>query len=789
MKRYLILAFTICTFALLQAQSPNLSVTSLQGSSVHSILQAHLAGDGVLISGCPHPDVFESYQVGKFNGQPGNVSTPQIGTFNRNGFVNFPFETGLVMTTGNVSVAAGPNNSTSASSQITSGAYTENALSSYTTNDVNNSASLEFDFIAMADEFQFNYIFGSEEYCEFVNTGYNDVFAFLLTGVDPVTLNTTTKNVAIVPGSVTASNPNGISVAINNVNHGNHGSPGSGPGTGPSNSNYFICNANNTNGVQYDGYTTALAAQAIIFSCQTYHMKLAVANVGDNNYDSGVFLEEGSFYSPHVQLEQAWETEEGGDTLIQNCRNLDLTFSMEHPSTTANTQIVINTSGSAVLNTDYSLIMPSGDTIDLENNAFSFAIGETTQVVHVKMLPTVQFTNPNQVKEARLIVVTQGCAGYGNLEPLFRKFDTIMLHFRANDSVRLRDTAFTACDTLKYIEVEKLRGSDSIFYVWLNNVGDTLPGVIHPDRLASECEITQSGIYKMVAHDRWNCMTDTAKVEVNIVPRPNINITYSPDRGCLPLPVTWHADYTPDYATLQWRIYDDDAYVHYDSTTNPHTTFTEEGYYSATLTVTSAPGCNDSLTLQNVVHVSGYPHADFSFSPAEPNNGEEVYFFNHSTGDNITNYSWYFGDGHSSYDEEPSHAFHLQSSDLVPVRLTVTNADGCSNDTTLIVPVEDNYAFFVPSGFTPNTDGKNEVFLPKVNGVTHYQLMIFNRNGELIFQTENPEEGWDGNIRGFGSNAKFKPAPEGVYIWKIQYARIGTPEQMMMKTGSLTLIR
>ena len=194
MKKYIIL-LTISLLAFnIKAQNQNLTVSSLSGQNVESILQQYLAGEGVLITGCNCPGVFDN--PAKFNNQAGNITYPQIGSFNRNGFTSFPFTSGLVMTTGNVSIAAGPNNSSSASSAV-SPSYTETALSSYTTNNVTSSASLEFDFIAMTDEFSFNFIFGSEEYCEYVNSSFNDVFAFLLTGVDPVTYAITTKNVAI----------------------------------------------------------------------------------------------------------------------------------------------------------------------------------------------------------------------------------------------------------------------------------------------------------------------------------------------------------------------------------------------------------------------------------------------------------------------------------------------------------------------------------------------------------------------------------------------------------------
>lgn len=777
MKRYTVLFLVFLMFSFAGAQNQNLTVSSFVGTHVDTILQRHLAGDGVLISGCPYEGVFSSEQVGKFNNQTGNVTYPQIGSFNRNGYTTFPFETGIVMTTGNVSVAAGPNNSTSASNQV-SPYYTETALSPYATGTLTSSASLEFDFIAMADTFSFNYIFASEEYCEFVNSlSVNDVFAFLLTGIDPVTYVSTTKNVAIVPGTITASNPGGTYVSISTVNNGYHTSGASCPGTNASNPSYFVCNANHTNGIQYDGFTTALSAQAVIFACQTYHMKLAISNLGDQAYDSGVFIEEGSFYSPHVKVDQNWATAEGGDTLVQNCRDLDLTFKIERPALTASTSIIIETSGNAVLGYDYALLKPDGTQISIEDNSFFFPAGDTIQQVHVEMLPTVQFPDPNQVKEAKLYVVTQGCTGYGNLMDLFQKFDTITLHFRANDTIRLRDTAITRCEMLDHIEVEQVGGTAPSFYQWIN-----APEITNPDQLSSDCNITQNGTYYVVATDKWGCMRDTAKVQVSILPKPDFTITYTPDHGCMPLPVTLQTQYSPDYAKIYWTISNDSSFTYIDSVSTIHTSLPEPGYYDVSLLVESAPGCSDSIKYNNVIHVADFPHADFTFSPAEPENGEEVFFYNFSTGENITNYSWNFGDGHSSHLQEPSHAYHLTESDLMTVQLTVTNSDGCSDDTIQVVPVEDNFAFFVPSAFTPNTDGKNEVFLPRVNDVVDYEFTIYTRTGELIFYTNNPEIGWDGTVQG-------KPAPQGVYLWKIHYAKIGTPDEKMMKTGSVTLIR
>lgn len=274
----------VLTSSFAYAQNDNLTVQSLMGVNVDTILRHYLMGEGVTLSN------------GMFNNQSGAVTSEQIGTFNRNGFTSFPLATGLILATGNIQVAEGPNTSSSMGDNTDVVDYVDSMLANLATELLFNCASLDFDFQANSDTFAFRYVFASEEYCEYVNSEYNDIFAFFLTGEDPVTHVQVTKNVAIIPGSVTAANPDGIPVAINNVNHGYHSPSWNGPGDNPSYPEFFIHN-NSFEGVQYDGYTTAFSAGANILACHTYHMKLSVGDVGDNAYDSGVFLEEHSFES------------------------------------------------------------------------------------------------------------------------------------------------------------------------------------------------------------------------------------------------------------------------------------------------------------------------------------------------------------------------------------------------------------------------------------------------------------------------------------------------------------
>jgi len=276
-------------------------------------------------------------------------------------------------------------------------------------------------------------------------------------------------------------------------------------------------------------------------------------------------------------------------------------------------------------------------------------------------------------------------------------------------------------------------------------------------------------------------MSDTGTVSVAITEQPVADPVITPTFGCTPLPVILTAQDLPDNCEIVWTLAHDTITIK-DSTNNAQLTLADLGYYDLDLWLSTAPGCNDSIHIANAIHVADYPHASFTFTPDEPQNGQTVDFFNLSDGANIANYHWLFGDGGTSNETDPSHAYHVLNSENMLVRLTVTNADGCADDTTMTVPVVDNFALWVPNSFTPNNDGNNEIFLPSVNDVAFYQLEIYNRNGELIFKTFKTDLGWDGTVGG-------KKAPTGVYIWKITYAKYADPSYHYMREGQLMLIR
>lgn len=198
---------------------------------------------------------------GSFSGGPGNI-----------GLTN-----GIILTSGHVSIAPGPNQAQGAGvSNLMPGDIDLSALSMGTTFDA---CVLEFDFVPYYQYLFFYFVFASEEYPEYVGMPFNDVFGFFINGPGlngPYT--NSSENIALIPDTE-------IPVTINNVNQNNY-------------PEYFVMN--DSNFIQYDGFTTVLTAEAVVVPMETYHIKLAISDATDYIYDSGVLLQASSFCSSPV---------------------------------------------------------------------------------------------------------------------------------------------------------------------------------------------------------------------------------------------------------------------------------------------------------------------------------------------------------------------------------------------------------------------------------------------------------------------------------------------------------
>lgn len=282
------------------------------------------------------------------SGQGIEILNPQItcptggwGTYTAN-VPNFTGEEGLILATGLVTNALGPNTSESTTTNFGApGNALLTAVSGFSTNDA---CMFEFDIIPQGDTIRFDFVFASEEYQEYVGTSFNDVFGFFISGPgiagDPGLGNE--KNIALIPGTNTP-------VTINNINNGN---TNLNPDYPPTNPEFFQANPLNPNAaIEYDGWTINLQAVSAVTPCETYHLKLIIADASDPLWDSGVFIEK--IESNNVQLSVT--TAGGTQNIIEGCNDGIVTFTRQNV-TNDPLEVEYFVQGTATNGLDYPLI-------------------------------------------------------------------------------------------------------------------------------------------------------------------------------------------------------------------------------------------------------------------------------------------------------------------------------------------------------------------------------------------------------------------------------------------------
>ena len=327
-------------------------------------------------------------------------SNTQIGSFS-GGFsmspgAPFPFDQGIILTSGSIYDVPGVNSSNAISTSAEG--LSDDDLQALLKNQsipTRDAAVIEFDFIAKSDSIGFKYIFASDEYPEFACSDFNDVFAFFLSGPNPNGGNYFKKNIALIPKT-------NSSVSINTVNSGSAGSQGNDSHCDAIDLNwrnysmYYNDNSNSIN-IQPDGYTSIFTAGAKVICGQKYHIKLALSDVGDDAFDSYVFLEAKSFKSTGVTFSSTIKDINGkilsNNYITEGCSEAILTFTANPPP---KTDLTLNytISGSATNNQDYTL--PTTTVIPANQSA-----------VNLKITPNPD--NKNDDNESVIISIKDGC--------------------------------------------------------------------------------------------------------------------------------------------------------------------------------------------------------------------------------------------------------------------------------------------------------------------------------------------------------------------------------------------
>lgn len=284
-----------------------------------------------------------------------------------------------------------------------------------------------------------------------------------------------------------------------------------------------------------------------------------------------------------------------------------------------------------------------------------------------------------------------------------------------------------------------------------------------------------SGTYILTLTDAAGCVaTGSASVKVN--PKPSIDIDMSKAiSACAPVcNVEYKALSTTNGIDYSWKLGNGSV----DQTVNPkNICYNSAGIFTVVLTGVDAKGCKAEI--EKTFETYPMPVANFDIS----NNGASwingtTQFTDLSSKALIQSWLWTFGPDINSTVQNPTYTY--QDSGRYDVTLEVKTDKGCKSTISKKVIVADEMGLFLPNAFTPNGDGSNDVFLAVSNSTVKFEMLIFNRGGNLVFQSSDIKKGWDGSFKG-------QPAENNVYVYKVSY--VGKDNKSHSLNGSVTLIR
>ena len=352
-------------------------------------------------------------------------------------------------------------------------------------------------------------------------------------------------------------------------------------------------------------------------------------------------------------------------------------------------------------------------------------------------------------------IASSGCSGQG----------TIVISVSPLPSVSINASSTNICAN----ETAILTANGANNYLWssMNGVAISTASMItvSPDTTTT---------YMLIGYNQLGC-ADTAYTTINSVAFPDVVVDVLPDEGCDPLVVKFD-NHTTGASIYSWSFGDGNSSNDISPIHTYHT-----GSYDVNLTVTSTSGCLDTIIgLANIL-VHPTPTANFTVNPGINQittlDNAQFTFLNYSS--NASNYQWNFGDGAVDTFKNVMHIYH-EAGDYA-VTLIAYNEFGCADTITQgpLNVVEDG-SVFIPNTFTPNNDGKNDIFKIRGTGIDNYTMQIFDRWGELVFDGKDGYPQWDGTFKG-------QPVNIGVYAYVVEINfSDGTKTY---KKGDVTIVR
>jgi gliding motility-associated-like protein len=621
--------------------------------------------------------------------------------------------------------------------------------------------------------------------------------------------------------------PNGSDVTINNVNNGiNNNGPCSncalynynGDGTNsPYNSDPFY--------IQYDGFTKPIEAVAKVQCGQTYHLIIAIADVGDGIFDSGIFLEANSLSSKvpvSVEYSMSFDAFNDPTMMAEGCVSTTVTLTRNTDNLAVPLTIPISVSGTATMGLDYTPI-PNSVTFAPGQSTLSFTFdalqdglvegvetikivfdipdpcgGENPIEINLKINDVAPVTAiasdqflicPNTPVEL-IPVVSGGVGPYTYLwstgettNSIYVSVDqTTTFTFSVTDNC-LQETAIaTIVVNIPVYEPVSLIVSDDIVeicpYIPTNLTVEASGGAGNYSYYWSSPTETlgngttqnvlpsQTTVYTILVRDQ--CGNESQESINYTILSPPLLLEMSPDQTVCPFDSAYiSVTATGGYGQYYYEWPHDGSNQHY-SWVNPQ--------FSTNYTVIVSDECQtftvEGITLVTVVK----PIADFQSVTNVLFNDLPITFQNLSIGGST--YIWEFGDGNGSTQVHPNNIYDEPG--IYYITLIATNEIGCKDTIVKPIVIAEEYWVYIPNTFTPDGNRLNNTFSISTVNVAWIDMKIYNRWGELIFKSNDPKFEWNGTY-------KNKEISDGTYVWILKY-KTNTGIEESLK-GHITILR
>ena len=284
---------------------------------------------------------------------------------------------------------------------------------------------------------------------------------------------------------------------------------------------------------------------------------------------------------------------------------------------------------------------------------------------------------------------------------------------------------------------------------------------------------------QLVVTDVNNCQDSLEQTFLWAPVPPLVVVEPSTFIGCAPSFVSFNNLSSPIDNTydIRWTLGDGTT----SDEISPTHFYENPGVYDVSVEITSPFGCSIAKNYPNWITLRQKPEADFVFDPENPSVFNPTVSFTDQSVDAIR-WLWDFDGQDFSNIQNPTYTF--PDTGIFDIQLVVTHPSGCTDTATTRVDILPVVTLFFPNAFTPNSDGLNEKFVGvgyKV-GIRNYLLQIWNRWGEKIFESTDPDEGWNGTFENNGGNVQ-----EGVYVYTVRYV---TPRgESLEEKGRVNVIR